>query len=129
MLKYLLDMMNIKYIHPECEADVICGKLFENNVVDIVMSDDMDLLVSGSNILLRDFYISTNKITEYKVDKILLDLDLTRDQWVDFCILCGCDYTPRIHGICPKNAYKYIKQYGSIEIITEFIKRKNLYTN
>ena len=118
-LKYLLDIMNIKWIHPECEADVICGKLLQNGVVDIVMSDDMDLLVSGSDILLRDFHISTNKIVEYRVEKILSDLELTKDQWIDFCILCGCDYVCRIPGVGPKNAFKLIKLYGSIDKIIE----------
>ena len=119
MLKYLLDMMNIKWLHPNCEADVVCGKLLQNGVVDLVLSDDMDLLVSGSDVLLRDFHISTNKITEYRVDRILQDLSLTYDQWVDFCILCGSDYTSRIHGVGPKNAYKFIKKYINIEALVK----------
>ena len=68
----------------------------------------MDLLVSGSDILLRDFHISTNKIIEYRVDRILSDLELTKNEWIDFCILCGCDYVCRIPGVGPKNAFKLI---------------------
>ena len=118
-LKYFLDMMNIKYIQADCEADVICSKLCENKVVDMVLSDDMDLLVSGSKILLRDFFVTTNKISVYIVSEILESLDITYDQWIDFCILCGCDYQGRIPGVGSKGAYKYIKTYGDIENVIQ----------
>lgn len=118
-LKYFFDLLNIKYIQAECEADIICSKLCENGVVDMVLSDDMDLLASGSRIVLRNFNMNSNKITVYDVDRILTTLDITYDQWIDFCILCGCDYLKRVRGLGPKNAYSSIKAYGSIEKIIE----------
>ena len=95
-LKYMLDLMNIKYIQADGEADNVCSKLNNNGVVDMVMSDDMDLLVSGTKILLRDYCLGHNKILVYDTAKIMETLELTYDQWVDFCILCGCDYSKRI---------------------------------
>lgn len=118
-LKYFFDLLNIKYIQAECEADIICSKLCESGVVDMVLSDDMDLLASGSKIVLRNFNMNSNKITIYDVDRILKTLDITYDQWIDFCILCGCDYLKRVRGLGPKNAYSSIKAYGSIEKIIE----------
>lgn len=114
-LKYLLDLMNIKYIHSDCEADYVCSYLSKNNKVDLVLSDDMDLLVSGTQILIRNFSINSNIITEYNLNEILEKLDITYEQWVDFCILCGCDYSKRIRGMGPIFSYKFIKQYGNIE--------------
>ena len=128
-LKYLLDLMGIKYIHPNCEADIVCSKLCQNGVVDLVLSDDMDLLTSGTKTLLRDFYISSNKILEYDLDTVLSGLNLSYDEWVDFCILCGCDYVKRINGVGPKNAYKFIKNHGCIEsIIEEYCGEDKKYT-
>ena len=49
-LKYFFDLCNIKYIQAEGEADNICSKLNEKGIVDMVLSDDMDLLVSGTKI-------------------------------------------------------------------------------
>jgi hypothetical protein len=40
-------------------------------------------------------------------------------QFVDLCILCGCDYTDTIRGIGPKNALKLIKTHGTIEKVLE----------
>ena len=118
-LKYFFDLLNIKYIQANCEADIICSKLCENGIVDMVLSDDMDLLASGSKIVLRNFNVNSNKITVYDVDHILQILDIDYDQWIDFCILCGCDYLKRVRGMGPKNAYSCIKTYGSIEKIIE----------
>jgi flap endonuclease-1 len=116
-LKQLFDLMGIKYVHPNCEADTYCSALYQNNVVDMCMSDDMDLLTGGCNKLIRNFNISSNIVTFYNLDIILKELNINKDQWLDFCILCGCDYTKKIRGINYNNAYDLIKKYGSIEQI------------
>lgn len=36
--------------------------------------------------------------------KVLAELGLTADQFIDLCILCGCDYTEKIAGIGPFRA-------------------------
>ena len=125
-LKNLFDLMNIQYFHPNGEADTFCSKLQKNGIVDMCISDDMDLLVSGSNILLRNFNISSNHITEYNLPVILDELKFTEDQWIDFCILCGSDYTNRIYGVGAPNAYKYIKQFETIENVLEQLKRESI---
>jgi flap endonuclease-1 len=116
-LKYMLDLMNIQFIQANGEADSVCSKLNSNGIVDMVLSDDMDLLVTGTKILLRDYCLGHNKITVYNTDTILDKLELNSDQWVDFCILCGCDYSKRIRGMGPNNSFKYIKECGNIETI------------
>lgn len=37
------------------------------------------------------------------------------DQFIDLCILLGCDYVPKISGIGPQKAYDGIQKNGSIE--------------
>ena len=39
-------------------------------------------------------------IIEYEYDKVLEGLQLTSDQFVDLCILCGCDYCGSIKSEC-----------------------------
>ena len=55
----------------------------------------------------------------YNLNTILKDLDITPSQFIDLCILCGCDYTPKIRGIGSVGALKLIKKYGCIEDILE----------
>jgi len=119
-LKEMLDLLRVHYIHPDGEADSFCSELCKDGVVDMCLSDDMDLLASGSKVLLRN--LSNNTVLEYDLNIILDKLKISYDQWVDLCILFGCDYTTRIIGINSKNAFKYLKLYGSIEGIINNIK-------
>ena len=94
-LKRIFDIMGVKYIQADCEADLICWGLFKNEKVDACLSNDMDFLPSGCGVLLRN-YNNSNKILEYNLKYILQILNFTHEQFVDFCILCGCDYTCKI---------------------------------
>jgi flap endonuclease-1 len=117
-LKKIFDIMGVKYIQADCEADLICCSLFKNEKVDACLSNDMDFLPSGCGVLLRN-YNNSNKILEYNLKYILQILNFTMEQFVDFCILCGCDYTCKIPKLGSETAFKYIKAHGNIETILE----------
>lgn len=128
--KYLLDLLNIKYIHKDCEADLINSKLSSEGYVDMVMSEDMDHLTSGTKMLMRDFNVNNNNVRCYDLEKIKHILELSNDKWIELCILFGCDYIKRIKGLGVVSSYKYIKnnQDKNITEIVELIKEnKNLY--
>ena len=72
----------------------------------------------------RNFNVSTNKILYYNLNRILESLNLTNEQWINFCILSGCDYCQRIPGLGIKTAYKYIKKYDTMESIFELVNDK-----
>ena len=64
-------------------------------------SEDMDSLTFGSSILLRNMMASEAKkmpIREIHLDKVLETLCLSHSEFVDLCILMGCDYTDSIKG-------------------------------
>jgi len=46
------------------------------------------------------------------------------DQFVDLCILCGCDYCDTIRGIGPKTAVKLMQKHGSLEKVLENLDSK-----
>jgi flap endonuclease-1 len=64
---------------------------------------------------------SNQKILEFDYNKAIAGLDITPDQFVDLCILCGCDYTDSIRGIGPKKALGYIKKYKTIEGVLKIL--------
>jgi len=47
--------------------------------------------------------------TIVELHEVLNALSLTYEQFIDFCILCGCDYTSKIAGIGPVKALKLIQ--------------------
>ena len=56
----------------------------------------------------------------------MADLGLTEDEFIDMCILCGCDYASKIEGVGPVKAYKFIKEFSSIENSSIRIKLKGI---
>lgn len=48
-------------------------------------------------------------ITEFDLEKVLEELKLTMQQFIDLCILCGCDYATNIKGIGPVRALQLIQ--------------------
>ena len=47
-------------------------------------------------------------------EKVLSGLGLTEEQFVDMCILCGCDYASKIEGMGPVKAYKFIQDHKDL---------------
>jgi 5'-3' exonuclease len=109
-LKKLLDIFEIPYICANSEADIICAELTKRNIVHACLSDDMDLLVFGCKKIIR---IVEGVIYEYDLNSILLKLNITYEQFVEMCILIGCDYIKNLK-INPELAYNYIKKYNNI---------------
>ena len=50
-------------------------------------------------------------------------MELTHDQFVDLCILLGCDYCDSIRGVGPKTALKLIREHKCIEEILKHLNR------
>lgn len=94
------------------EADSQCAYLSKNNLVDYVASEDMDMLPFGTKILVRNIGKKTQ--VQISLDVILTKLNITHEQFVEICILLGCDYCPTIPGVGPAKVYPFIKKYGSI---------------
>ena len=45
--------------------------------------------------------------------QVLEELGLSQDEFIDVCILCGCDYTPKISGIgAPSKGMRWLSSGG-----------------
>jgi flap endonuclease-1 len=121
-VKTLLTLMGIPVINAPCEAEAQCAELVKSGKVYATGTEDMDALTFGTPIILRKLTMpesAKEKVIEINVSKVLSGLDLTYEQFVDFCILCGCDYCESIKGIGPKTALKLLRKHGDIETIIE----------
>jgi flap endonuclease-1 len=79
----------------------------------------MDSLTFGTKILLKGFNNKKEPVLEINFEDMLKGLEMTYDEFVDLCILCGCDYTTRIEGVGPVTAFKLIKEHTNLEGILE----------
>ena len=117
--KQLLELMGVSYIHCNCEAEQYCGKLYNEGIVQGVITEDMDTIASGCHFVYRNFSNRVDTITFYSLDNILMDLGLSYFEFLDLCIILGNDYIPRHRGVLPEDCYSLIQKYGSIEKIVE----------
>ena len=119
--KKLFDLFGVSYIVSPTEAECLLAVLCKENYVDACISEDMDILANGGDLFLRNFNADKNFVDEYCLEGILNTLELTNDQFIDMCILCGSDYTDKINGMGPITALKMIKKYNNLEnVIDQF---------
>jgi flap endonuclease-1 len=117
--KTLFDLMGVVYIEADCEAEHYCSKLCNSDIVDGVVSEDMDTIACGSKLVIRNFTNRDDNVETYYFNDILYDFELSNASFIDLCILLGNDYNHRPRGLCPDDVYKIIKEYKSIESIIE----------
>jgi len=124
--KRLLRLMGVPVVEAPGEAEAQCAALCENHQVYAVASEDMDSLTFGARRFLRhltDLGYKKSPVTEFEVSKVLEELGLSMDQFIDLCILSGCDYCENIKGIGGQRALKLIRQHGCIEEVVQNLKQ------
>ena len=117
--KEILKLLGIPVIESPTEADPLCAILVKNNLARGILSEDMDMLTFGSPYLIRKVRGNKYNIMEIDLFKILKELEINMDQFIDLSILLGCDYLPKIKGIGFIRAYNIIKKYNNIENFLE----------
>lgn len=63
------------------------------------------------------------------MERVLEQLNITMVQFIDFCILSGCDYCDTIKGVGPSTAMRLIVQHGSIEKVLENLEPEKMPAN
>ncbi len=116
-IKTLLESFGIPYIHIDVEADAICAMLVKLGVADYGASNDMDLLAFGCPAIIRNINFMDDYVDVYEINKIIPALEITQSQFIDLCIILGCDYADRLIGLKNSMALPLIKKYGNIENI------------
>ena len=111
----LLDIMGIPYVNAPEEADSQCAYLVKQGLVDSVLTEDMDILTFGSTKIIRNIASYKSKPCEIYLSDLLIKLDLTYEQFVEFCILLGSDYCEGIVDTKPKIIYDHYIQHKNIK--------------
>ena len=119
-IKQMLDLMGVSYVHNQVgEAEAYAAELCRIGYVDAVVTEDTDTLAYGCPKVLRNCIDRSIKrrdvLSCFSYAPIIEAFKMTHEQFVDVCILSGCDYCPTIPKIGTVRAFQYIEQYGSIE--------------
>ncbi|KAF8694143.1 hypothetical protein AX14_002159 [Amanita brunnescens Koide BX004] len=123
----LLALMGIPVVIAPSEAEAQCAELARGGHVYAAGSEDMDTLTFNTPILFRHLTFSEAKkqpISEINLQLALKGLDMDMSQFIDLCILLGCDYLEPIKGVGPKSALKLIREHGSLVEVVEHLRAK-----
>ena len=113
----LFDILEIPYYIAPLEAECMCADLCKKGLVDGVLSEDTDVLAYGSPVFLTKINTKNDTCVRIIHADILEELKLNQEQFLDLCIMCGCDYNKNIPKIGAETSFKYISKYKSIEEI------------
>ena len=118
----LLRLLGCPVILAPSEAEATCAALCKAGKVYATATEDMDALTFGTHVMLKNLFDTESSRTQTKrpvyeihLASMLEQLDVTMDAFIDFCILCGCDYCGTVRGVGPSTAFKLIKTHGSLE--------------
>lgn len=127
--KELLEYMGVPWIEAAHDGEAEAARLINEGIAWASASQDYDSMLFGAKRLIRNLNINRKKkiknievdieIEYYTIDRVLQELNLTRDQLIDIGILVGVDFFDGIKGIGEKTALKLIKENGSIEGIIQ----------
>ena len=131
----LLKHMGVPVLIAPCEAEAQAASLAQEGFVYGVGTEDMDALTFRTPVLIRKMTFAgsggggsngastknTAMVQTINYEKAISGLNITHEQFVDLCILLGCDYCDTIRGVGPKTALKLIREHESIERIVQNI--------
>merc|ERR1711920_58743 len=122
--KTLLRLMGVPVVEAPSEAEATCAALCRDDKVFAAATEDADCLTFGTKVLVRNLMAAeAQKKTIYEVtlERALEQLNISMDQFIDFCILCGCDYCDTLKGVGPSTAMRMLVQHGSLEKVLEVL--------
>lgn len=117
LTRTLFDIMEIPYLAASGEAEATCAMLCRMGLVDAVLSEDTDVLNYKAPKFIHKLNMNLQTMVEIEYEDMLSRLEMTEDQFLDFCIMCGTDYNSNLPKIGPEKSYRLLKKFGSIEQI------------
>lgn len=119
--KKLLELMGVPYIQAKGEGEAQASYMVEKGDAWAVGSQDYDCILFGAPRMVRNLTITGGKanLEIINLEKVLKDLEITREQLVDIAILVGTDFNMGVKGIGAKTGLKLIKENDNIFNVLE----------
>lgn len=130
----VLKKLEVKVIVAPYEADSQIAYLYKTNLCDIIISEDSDQIAYGCDRILYKLgvdgncsYYENSNLDKADIGKYKIYKSLSQIQKVEFCVLCGCDYLPRIKGLGIGRAIELFKKYNNIVDIIKDMQKNYIF--
>ena len=115
-----LKKQNYKFIVAPYEADAQLAYLSRKGLVDVIITEDSDLLAFGAKRILYKLDFTTLNGYEICLDSIRETVStgfnyFSHNMFLTTCVMAGCDYLPQIKGVGIKLAQKVISRNGTLK--------------
>lgn len=119
--KKLLELMGIPYIQAIGEGEAQASYMVDKGDAWCVGSQDYDCLLFGATRMVKNLTITGGKanLELIQLERVLNELQITREQLVDVAILVGTDFNQGIKGIGAKTGINLIKKHGDVFKVLE----------
>lgn len=123
LFRLIISGIGIPCLQAIGDAEHLCTSLCIEGKVAAVYSSDTDNLAYGCPLLITSFDKGYHhnefgnrviRLNCVRHDRILYDLKLNHETFVELCIMLGCDFNTNMPGIATKS-YRIISQYKSID--------------
>eukprot|EP00892_Ulva_mutabilis_P007615 jgi/Ulvmu1/5225/UM022_0018.1 len=105
----------VEFIVAPYEADAQMAYLAKNGLVDLVITEDSDLLVYGCPQVLfklaRSGECDHIKIEDLPMNRNPSFVGFSHDNFIEMCILAGCDFVSSLPGMGIKKAHAGVKRF------------------
>lgn len=125
----LLEHLKLPYFIAEGEAEALCALLQQSKIVDYTLSDDTDTYAYGCSHVLHIYRNSERYLVETNLETFLKSKDLTRDEFLNACVLSGCDYIERVPNLNLEKCIATVRIHKTLEsCINVLSKTYKMYT-
>lgn len=117
----LLTLMGVPVVTAPCEAEAQAAALCKAGLVYATGTEDMDALTFATPILVRKLTFanaSKSMVQTMNYNKVIEGLAISHDQFVDLCIMLGCDYCDTIRKLFHKFTTSLQKKVTSYNLPT-----------
>ena len=131
--RILLSHLGIPVVQASEEGEAQAAYMALKEDVWAASSQDFDSLLFGAPRLVRNLTITGRRrnpgkeqskevpVEIIRLDRVLEQIHLTREQLVDLCILMGTDFNEGVMGIGPKKGLKLMQEHRSLEKVMEVL--------
>lgn len=96
------------------EGEAAAAWLEREGLAHAVISDDFDTLTCGARLFIRYYGSRKYPCEAVSLPAVLIGLGISYDMFVEFCVLCGSDFTHHLKDMGPVKALKCMHLYKSL---------------